>query len=117
MTWAVYIVLTDESPAITTDWLKDKFFKLFNNEPEFKLRLATLPFHKEPSIELWFGQWLARISCEEGAEVQVDSIEIQRIVGTAGYTKLGDSSRRVRVVFSKDDDCQYTNHISGFSTS
>ena len=109
MTGTVYAQLSDISPAINAEWLKEEVSRIFGPRPGFALKQTTLPFSRSPSIDLVSGSWLARLTYEEGEVVMADSIEIARPI-EGDLHGVESSAQRIRVVFSTDETGEYTNH-------
>jgi hypothetical protein len=108
--FSIYALLGETAPSISNESLASDLNRFFRDEKDFKLQLELLPFSKK-SVALRWGNWLARISYEEGENVAQDSREVSKIVGAAVGQNLRTINRRIRVVFGDDDTQEYTNQI------
>lgn len=111
MTFSIYALLSDESPAVSSESLAAHIEKFFRKEEGFSWQFEQLPFAKTKTIALRWGSWLVRVAYEEGKNVLQDSADIAKIVGAAVPAGVADIGRRIRVVFSDDDGQKYTNQI------
>lgn len=109
--FSIYALLGEGAPAITNESLASDLKHLFRNDESFSLQFEQLPFAKNKTLALRWGNWLARVSYEEGANVVQDSADIGTIVGSAAPYDLSRIAKRIRVVFSDDDKREYTNQI------
>jgi hypothetical protein len=73
------------------------------------LKFEILPFSLEPTLALYWGNWLARVSYEEGKEVENDVKAIKERTNSAA--DFSAFHRQIRIVFSDDDEKLYTNEI------
>lgn len=109
MTFTIYGLLSDQSSKISNESLAEDLKKYFRNEPGFSLEFETLPFSSEPTLALHWGDWLVRVSYEEGEDVESDAKEIQR--RTNSKIDFSKFRRQIRIIFGSDDDKKYTNEI------
>lgn len=109
MTFTIHGLLGDEAPEISNKSLAEDLRKYFRNEPGFSLEFETLPFSSEPTLALYWGDWLVRVSYEEGEEVEKDAKEIQR--RTDSPSDFSKFHRQIRMIFGSDDEKIYTNEI------
>lgn len=109
MTFTIYGLLSDQSPEISNDSLAEDLKYYFRNENNFSLEFEVLPFSTTRTLALHWDAWLVRVSYEEGEEVAVDAIEIQRRTkSTLDFSKF---TRQIRIIFGSDNKKIYTNEI------
>ncbi len=111
MTFTIYALLTDDAPPVSNESLAEDLKHYFRNEEGFSLKFEQLPFAAQKTLALRWNDWLVRVACEEGDEVQADALEIQKRTAAASTRDVSQIRRRIRVVFGSDDAQQYTNQI------
>jgi hypothetical protein len=109
MTYALYALLGEGAPAITTDSLASDLKNLFKDQKDFSIKFEQVPFAKSKSLALWWGTWLVRVAYEEGANVVADSTEISKVVGSEAPHGLADIGKRIRAVLSTDESREHTD--------
>ena len=110
MTFALYGLLTSESPEFSNDSLSENL-KEYLHEESFSMQREKLPFAKVESLVLKWDNWLVRVTYEEGETVKADSLEIQERTKSFNLSDLSKIDRRIRMVFGNDDEQRYTNQI------
>ena len=113
MTFSLLALLTARSPTLSNESLADELRAYFEHEPDFTLKFERLPFARTNTLALRWGSWLVRIAYEEGSRIQDESAQIQQLLGDRSPCELSCIDRRVRAVFSDDDERVYTNQIVG----
>jgi len=113
--WSVYALLTDEAPPIDTAWLMQECTDVFGLRG-CTIRQYLLPFTRWPSVDLRWGDWLARLTYEKSEAVLADARTIRELVRDelpdgASAAAIGRCDRRIRVVFGDDPGRDYTNHM------
>lgn len=111
MSFAMYVLLDEEAPIISTESLALELEHYLRNEECFSLEFDQLPFSADKALLLRWDSWRVRVSYETGEEVVEDSKEIARIVGKAATNGLAAIDKRIRLVFGDDDAQEYTNQI------
>lgn len=111
MSFSLLALLTDRSPPLSNESLADELRAYFEREPDFSLKFERLPFARTDTLALRWGTWLVRVAYEEGSRIQDESAQIQQILGARAPCELSGIDRRVRAVFSDDDERAYTNQI------
>lgn len=111
MTFSIYALLGEGAPTFTNESLASDLKHFFRNEENFSIQFEQLPFAKNKTLALRWGTWLVRVSYEEGGNVLQDSAEINKIVGSMVPFNLSGINKRVRVVYSDDNEQEYTNQI------
>ena len=110
MTFALYCLLTDESPIISTVSLIEDLRNHFQAESCLIYR-ERLPFATNETVSLKWESWLVRVSYEEGEMVKADSLEIYERTKSFNSNDLSTINRRIRIVFGSDNDKIYTNQV------
>jgi hypothetical protein len=107
MSFAVYALLAEDGPPLTTEILASNLGKYFNEE-EVTIAIESLPFSSQKTIVLRWPGWLIRLAYEEGMNILNESKEIRRILAQQNEDII-ESSRRINAVFGSDDSHTYTN--------
>lgn len=110
MTFALYCLLTDESPIISTASLIEDLRNHFQAE-SCSISRERLPFATNETVSLQWESWLVRVSYEEGEMVKADSLEIYERTKSFHSNDLSTINRRIRIVFGSDNDKIYTNQV------
>lgn len=108
MTFALYCLLADESPIVSTESLIEDLRNYFQAE-SCSIYRERLPFAADETISLKWASWIARVSYEEGEMVKADSLEIYERTKSFNSNDLSTINRRIRIVFGSDNDNIYTN--------
>lgn len=111
MTWSLYALLNDDVPAISNESLAEEIKAVFRSDDKFSLEFEHMPFEIDKNLALRWNSWLVRVYYEQGETVLADSVEIQKMTASFSSCDVSDVSRRIRVVFGRDDEREYTNEI------
>jgi hypothetical protein len=104
-------MLPSEVPELTFDYLATSLREYFRKDDDLMISVERLPFAKQDSLALRWGDWLTRVSLDEGARVRQESIEIHRSLGNSAPDGLAEAHKRLRVVFGDDPGNEYTNQM------
>ncbi len=107
--FALYALLGPDSPARSADDIAAGLSTVFRHDENVTVELERLPFSRGQSVTLRRGTWLARLTYEQGDQVQADSRYAQAALGTAAPPGLANRDKRIRAVFGDDDDRTHTN--------
>lgn len=108
MSFALYALLTSESPEVTPQSLKATVDHYFRNSRQFSSRLVPKPFSRDQSLRLEWDRWSVILTPEQGEHVKAESAEIRKRLGSKAPAGLQLLDRRVYAFFADDPDKLYT---------